>query len=84
VRKGGLLAAMRQLADGHWVLAFSDAERATNAKLLVEQHAAKLRALYCEVLTPLTAVAAMDACALPPRQPQQQPRQPQQVAEQEQ
>ena len=72
MRKGGLLAAMRQLADGHWVLAFTDAERATNAKLLVEQHAAKLRALYCEVLTPLTAVAASEAAALPQQQPKAQ------------
>ncbi|KAG2483345.1 hypothetical protein HYH03_017793 [Edaphochlamys debaryana] len=52
-RKGGLLAALRHLVDGHWVLAFPDAERAANARQLVEQSSAKLRALYCELLSPL-------------------------------
>ncbi|GFR43644.1 hypothetical protein Agub_g4746, partial [Astrephomene gubernaculifera] len=52
-RKGGLLAALRHLADGHWVLAFPDAERAASAKQLVEQSAHRLRALYCELLSPV-------------------------------
>lgn len=56
-RKGGLLAALRQLADGHWVLAFPDAERASNARQLVEQTAHRLRALYCELLSPLVSAS---------------------------
>lgn len=39
----------RQLKDGHWVLAFPSVEAANYATLLVDQHAAKLRAYYCEV-----------------------------------
>lgn len=38
-----------QLEDGHWVLAFSNAEDADYATLMVDQHAAKLRAFYCAV-----------------------------------
>ncbi|GLI58746.1 hypothetical protein VaNZ11_000502 [Volvox africanus] len=52
-RKGGLLGALRHLVDGHWVLAFPDAERAGNARQLVEQSAHRLRALYCELLSPV-------------------------------
>ncbi|KAG2445623.1 hypothetical protein HXX76_000233 [Chlamydomonas incerta] len=52
-RKGGLLGALRHLVDGHWVLAFPDVERAGNARSMVEQAAHKLRALYCELLSPL-------------------------------
>ncbi|KXZ47441.1 hypothetical protein GPECTOR_35g879 [Gonium pectorale] len=52
-RKGGLLGALRHLVDGHWVLAFPDAERSSNARQLVEQAAHRLRALYCELLSPL-------------------------------
>lgn len=52
-RKGGLLGALRHLVDGHWVLAFPDVERASNARSMVEQAAHKLRALYCELLSPL-------------------------------
>jgi uncharacterized protein with von Willebrand factor type A (vWA) domain len=55
--KKGLMSAMRQLSDGHWVLAFPDAERSSSARTLVHQHAAKLRALYCEVLEPITTVS---------------------------
>ncbi len=51
------MSAMRQLSDGHWVLAFPDAERSSSARMLVHQHAAKLRALYCEVLEPCMAVS---------------------------
>ncbi len=40
----------KQLKDGHWVLAFPNVEAANYATLLVDQHAAKLRAYYCEVL----------------------------------
>ena len=39
----------KQLKDGHWVLAFPNVEAANYATLLVDQHAAKLRAYYCEV-----------------------------------
>jgi len=39
----------KQLKDGHWVLAFPSVEAANYATLLVDQHAAKLRAYYCEV-----------------------------------
>jgi hypothetical protein len=45
---------MRQLADGHWVLAFPDGEKAAAAQKLVQQHAGKLRELYKELLSPLT------------------------------
>lgn len=41
-----------QLEDGHWVLAFSNVEDAHYATLMVDQHAAKLRAFYCAVCTP--------------------------------
>ena len=41
----------KQLKDGHWVLAFPNVEAANYATLLVDQHAAKLRAYYCEVPT---------------------------------
>eukprot|EP00878_Enallax_costatus_P018191 GHUV01019139.1.p1 GENE.GHUV01019139.1~~GHUV01019139.1.p1 ORF type:complete len:212 (+),score=114.65 GHUV01019139.1:168-803(+) len=52
-KKGGLLSAMRQLADGHWVLAFSSGDKAAAAVNLVEQHAAHLRRLYGDALGPL-------------------------------
>lgn len=52
-RKGGLLGALRHLVDGHWVLAFPDAERAGNAVQMVEEAAHRLRAMYCEVLSPV-------------------------------
>jgi hypothetical protein len=42
----------KQLKDGHWVLAFPSVEAANYATLLVDQHAAKLRAYYCEVGLP--------------------------------
>lgn len=42
----------KQLKDGHWVLAFPSVEAANYATLLVDQHAAKLRAYYCEVGRP--------------------------------
>lgn len=48
---------MRQLADGHWVLAFPDVERASAARQLVQQHAAALRAAYGRHLAPLTGEA---------------------------
>ena len=53
-KKGGFLAAMRQLADGHWVLAFPDGEKAAAAQNLVQQHGGKLRELYKELLSPLS------------------------------
>ena len=49
----------KQLKDGHWVLAFPNVEAANYATLLVDQHAAKLRAYYCEVL-PATPAAALE------------------------
>lgn len=64
-RKGGYMSSVRQLADGHWVLAFQSGDHANNAKNLVEQHIAKLRALYCELLAPLLTVAYRDK---PPRE----------------
>lgn len=45
---------MRQLADGHWVLAFADAEKSAAAKLLVHQHTVTLREAYSRHLAPLT------------------------------
>jgi hypothetical protein len=48
---------MRQLADGHWVLAFSDPDRSAAAQLLVHQHTATLRAAYGRHLAPLTGEA---------------------------
>jgi hypothetical protein len=53
-KKGGLLNSMRQLADGHWVLAFADAGRSGQAKLLVSQHSETLREAYSRHLAPLT------------------------------
>ncbi|GLC45077.1 hypothetical protein PLESTB_001465900 [Pleodorina starrii] len=52
-RKGGLLGALRHLVDGHWVLAFPDSERAANARQLVEESVHRLRALVCELLSPV-------------------------------
>lgn len=54
-RKGGLVAALRQLADGHWVLAFNDAESSGRAVAVAEGAANKLRTMYMEVLSPLLA-----------------------------
>lgn len=51
-KKGGLLGAMRQLADGHWVLAFPDAERSAAACKSVRLHADQLRSLYADLLGP--------------------------------
>lgn len=53
-KKGGLVTSLRQLADGHWVLAFADADRSSAAKMLVHQHAITLRAAYSRHLAPLT------------------------------
>ncbi len=44
---------MRQLADGHWVLAFPDGDRAAAARSLTHKHTNRLRALYSEALRPL-------------------------------
>lgn len=52
-----LMAPMRQLADGHWVLAFPDSERAMSARSMVELHSHKLRAVYIELLQPLMDVS---------------------------
>lgn len=71
-KKGGLLSAMRQLADGHWVLAFSSGDKAAAAVHLVQQHAAHLRRLYGDALAPLCS-----------QQQRQQPQQQQQVIGQE-
>jgi len=65
-KKGGLLSAMRQLADGHWVLAFSSADKASLAVTLVQQHATRLQALYGDALAPLSGA----------QQQQQQQQQP--------
>ncbi|GMH41903.1 hypothetical protein BSKO_09813 [Bryopsis sp. KO-2023] len=48
-----LIKSWQPLVDGHWVLSFQDGDHANNAKLMVQQHAAKITALYCDVLTPL-------------------------------
>lgn len=59
--KGGLLSAMRQLADGHWVLAFSSADKAAAAVSLAQQHTERLQRLYRDalaVLCPLMPPAA--------------------------
>lgn len=42
----------RQLVDGHWVLAFPTPERAWHAKQLLDQHTARLRAFYCDIMSP--------------------------------
>lgn len=55
-KKGGLLSAMRQLADGHWVLAFSSADKASLAVTLVQQHATRLQGLYGDALAPMCGV----------------------------
>ncbi|KAF6253025.1 hypothetical protein COO60DRAFT_1704014 [Scenedesmus sp. NREL 46B-D3] len=52
-KKGGLLSAMRQLADGHWVLSFPAADRAAGAVQLVDMHVAHLQQLYGQALAPL-------------------------------
>lgn len=52
-KKGGVLSAMRQLADGHWVLAFSAEEKASLAVALVQQHATRLQGLYGDALAPM-------------------------------
>lgn len=52
-KKGGLLSAMRQLADGHWVLAFSSGDKAALAVTLVRQHATRLQGLYGDALAPM-------------------------------
>lgn len=41
------------LVDGHWVLNFSNSEKANAARDLVDQHQAKLRASYCDALAGL-------------------------------
>lgn len=41
----------RQLVDGHWVLAFPSPERAWHAKQLLDQHTARLRAFYCDIMS---------------------------------
>lgn len=53
----------RQLLDGHWVLAFPSAERAWAAKQLIDQHTARLRAFYCDLLTPLWAEVEVELAA---------------------
>jgi hypothetical protein len=60
-KKGGLLSAMRQLADGHWVLAFQSPERAAVAQRLVQQHNAHIRQLYEAALEPLCAAEVQQA-----------------------
>lgn len=44
---------MRQLADGHWVLAFSSGDKAALAVTLVQQHATRLQGLYGDALAPI-------------------------------
>ena len=95
-KQGGLLAAMRQLADGHWVLAFSSGDKAALAVTLVQQHAARLQALYGDALAPMCgAVQQLEpqqAEAEPAgqqslqqqQQQQQQQQEPQQLAPQQQ
>ncbi|KAI8470983.1 MAG: hypothetical protein J3K34DRAFT_520884 [Monoraphidium minutum] len=60
-KKGGLLNSMRQLADGHWVLAFAEPDKSAAAMLLVQQHAVTLRAAYSRHLAPLTGDGAAAA-----------------------
>lgn len=45
-RKGGLLYSVKNLADGHWVLAFQDAERARNAVMMVQEQVERLQSMY--------------------------------------
>ena len=49
-KKVGVLSAMRQLADGHWVLAFPDTPRCHLACQTVKQHTEKLRSVYADLL----------------------------------
>jgi hypothetical protein len=48
---------MRQLADGHWVLAFSAADKAAAAVALVGAKSDQLQNLYRDVLAPLCGTA---------------------------
>jgi len=52
----------KQLKDGHWVLAFPTVEAANYATLLVDQHAAKLRAYYCEVCVRFSRIQNVAGC----------------------
>ena len=56
-KKGGIVGAMRQLADGHWVLAFPDADRASTASLLVRRNADRLRSCYTDLLVAAVSAA---------------------------
>ena len=56
-KKGGIVAALRQLADGHWVLAFPDSDRAATASLMVRRHAERLRSCYSELLVAFLSAA---------------------------
>jgi hypothetical protein len=65
---------MRQLADGHWVLAFSAADKAALAVTLAQQHSARLQALYGDALAPLCAGIHHQQ---PEQEQHQEPEQPQ-------
>eukprot|EP00191_Tetraselmis_sp_GSL018_P010529 CAMPEP_0177609508 /NCGR_PEP_ID=MMETSP0419_2-20121207/19136_1 /TAXON_ID=582737 /ORGANISM="Tetraselmis sp., Strain GSL018" /LENGTH=882 /DNA_ID=CAMNT_0019104457 /DNA_START=372 /DNA_END=3016 /DNA_ORIENTATION=+ len=49
----GTTLSGKHLQDGHWVLAFPDADAAASAKAAVEERAAQFRAVYCQLLAPL-------------------------------
>ena len=51
---GPLASLERELHAGHWVLAFGSAEAAAAAAGDAERYIHRLRALYCQLLAPLT------------------------------
>lgn len=45
-KKGGIIAAMKGLADGHWVLAFTDGDRVRNAVILTQEQSIRLQRVH--------------------------------------
>lgn len=56
-KKGGLLSAVRPLADGHWVLAFPDSTRSQAACALVAARTELMQETYQDLLTRLVSVS---------------------------
>lgn len=61
-----MLKMGKQLASGHWVLSFPDADRAASAAHLAEEQAHQMRAVYCQLLAPLLQDTAGRLGAEPP------------------
>lgn len=60
-KRGGVVVAARALADGHWVLAFADAESAAAAAGLLRARAAQLRRDLSGALAPLIGLEEEEA-----------------------